>query len=379
LKRNAKADVDVAVLGGGPAGAATAIALRRRGHSAVVIESSGYGNVRVGEPLPPRIRIPLVTLGVWEQFAAETHVPAPGIRSAWGQDDLYDNDFLYNPYGVGWHVDRGRFDSMLARCAEDAGAIVYRQAALLSCLEDDNGDWHLELAENERRHHIRAGLIVDATGRASSFAQKQGVRRIPYDRLIGVIGFATRRTPEPEPSSFTLIEAVESGWWYSTVLPGSRAVAAYMTDSDLWGNAQRRESDYWLRQLRRTLHIEPSVSTCTMDDSQHVVAANTSRLERLTGRNWLAVGDAAMAFDPLSGQGVFKALQSALKAADAIDQRRSGSEEALPDYEAAMTRDFDEYQRTRNTIYGKEQRWPEAPFWQRRQPHETATASPADP
>ncbi len=369
----------MAVLGGGPAGAATAIALCQRGHSAVVIESSGYGNVRVGDTFPPRIRIPLVKLGVWEQFAADRHVPAPGIRSAWGQDDLYDNDFIYSPYGVGWHIDRGRFDSMLARCAEEAGAIVYRQAVLLSCLEDENGNWHIEIAENDRRHHLRAGLVVDATGRSSSFAQKQGIPRIPYDRLIGVIGFATSRTPEKEPSSFTLIEAVESGWWYSTVLPGSRAVAAYMTDSDLYGKAQRLESDYWISQLRRTLHIQPSVSACTLDESNHVVAANTSRLERLTGKNWLAVGDAAMAFDPLSGQGVHKALQSALKAADAIDQRLSGSIEALPDYEAAMTRDFDEYRRTRNSIYGKERRWPEAPFWQRRHPHEVATAFPADP
>ena len=54
---------------------------------------------------------------------------SPGIASAWGQAELYDNDFIVNPHGPGWHVDRRRFDAMLARAAEESGVEVLRGAS----------------------------------------------------------------------------------------------------------------------------------------------------------------------------------------------------------------------------------------------------------
>ena len=96
---------DVAVLGGGPAGAAVASALIRRGYSTVVIEQSDYREARVGETLPPAIGPLLTSLGMWDQFLEDNHTPSFGIRSAWGSDDFQDNDFIFNPYGNGWHDD----------------------------------------------------------------------------------------------------------------------------------------------------------------------------------------------------------------------------------------------------------------------------------
>ena len=128
-KRGAVRDANVAVLGGGPAGTATALALARAGRSVMVLERSRYESVRVGETLPPDIREPLSELGVWDRFERDGHAPSPGIASAWGHADLYDNDFVFNPYGHGWHIDRRRFDATLADAADEAGVDVQRAAA----------------------------------------------------------------------------------------------------------------------------------------------------------------------------------------------------------------------------------------------------------
>jgi hypothetical protein len=40
----------------------------------------------------------------------------------------------------------------------------------------------------------------------------------------------------------------------------------------------------------------------------HVRTARTQRLDQPTGEGWLAVGDAAMSFDPLSSEGISKGL-----------------------------------------------------------------------
>jgi len=76
--------VDVALLGGGPAGCAAALALARHGFSIALIERSSYDNVRVGETLPPEVRVLLQSLGVWDQFVRHVPRASPGIRYVWG-------------------------------------------------------------------------------------------------------------------------------------------------------------------------------------------------------------------------------------------------------------------------------------------------------
>src|SRR5438034_7928092 len=127
-----------------------------------MIERSGYADTRVGETLPPSIRKLLVDLRVWDEFVAGNHSPSFGIHSAWGQAELYANDFICNPYGRGWHVDRARLDAMLARKAERAGAKLHRRAQLISCAEDGTGVWVIEFAREDGRKSLRARFVVDA-------------------------------------------------------------------------------------------------------------------------------------------------------------------------------------------------------------------------
>jgi flavin-dependent dehydrogenase len=366
LKQNGIRKADVAVLGGGPAGAAIALELLNRGYSTVVIERSDYGGARIGETLPPAIQPLLVSLGIWDRFLAEKHLPSFGIRSAWGGDELHENDFIFNPYGAGWHVDRVRFDVMLARCAEEAGAAVYRDARLTSCENQGYGKWKVEIAHCDQSHSFRTKFLIDATGRASYAARKQGARRIAWDRLIGVVCFFSLATQQSLIDSSTLIEAVEDGWWYSAGLPGSGLVLAYMTDADLYARALYQARNYWSQQLAITKHTRLRVENYCQTSDPHIVPANSSRLDRVTNGNWLAIGDAAMAFDPLSGQGVFKALQSALRVAESMHRHWKGDVSALTQYEKSVEQDFDRYLLKRSAFYSSEQRWPRAPFWQRR-------------
>ena len=55
--------------------------------------------------------MPLVALGVWDEFLTAGHLPAAGNHAYWGEDTGRHKDFLCNPYGDGWHIDRSRFTS----------------------------------------------------------------------------------------------------------------------------------------------------------------------------------------------------------------------------------------------------------------------------
>jgi flavin-dependent dehydrogenase len=78
------------------------------------------------------------------------------------------------------------------------------------------------------------------------------------------------------------------------------------------------------------------------------------------------VGDAAIAFDPLSGQGLMRALASGMLAGEDLDRLLAGDASAMSERETRAHALFREYARQREVYYGHEQRWPQSIFWRRR-------------
>src|SRR5262249_36638706 len=139
---------DVLAAGAGPAGSAAALDLSRRGLSVALIEQDRYETRRVGETLPPMIRQQLTGLGIWERFLECGPLESYAIRPAWETSTPRHQDFIQNPYGCGWHVDRARFDAMLAHAAAEAGAELFLGARVSSCSKGADGRWVLELAQD---------------------------------------------------------------------------------------------------------------------------------------------------------------------------------------------------------------------------------------
>ena len=68
----------------------------------------------------------------------------------------------------------------------------------------------------------------------------------------------------------------------------------------------------------------------------------TSSCRRLiSGEGWLAVGDSASSYDPLSGRGIFKAMRQATNAAIAVDGFLRGETGLLTDYAALVRAEFE--------------------------------------
>jgi len=360
-------EYDVIVIGGGPAGATAALELARLGRSVVIIQDIADYDWKIGECLPPVAKRLFVSLNIWDDFLKDQHRPCYGICSAWGSTDLYHQSFIFDPYGNGWQLHRKRFDEMLLSQAVSAGAVRYGAYAISTSKTDSNG-WRIELESSDgRRSSLVARFAVDATGRRSWLARRQTVRRISQDRLISLVGLIETGEATDLDSLIT-VEAVQEGWWYSAHLPDSRRVAALMVDSDLQTIRSGEVRDYWLAQLQQTNHI----SRFTASSNQHVlsvspiVAANSSCLTAMSGASWLAVGDAAAAYDPLSSQGILTAMEMARAASKVIHRYLRGEVHALEAYDAIVKRNFADYLGNLRLYYEMELRWPKSPFWRRR-------------
>jgi len=355
---------DAVVFGGGPAGAAVAIALASLGRSVVLLERHNV-YAGAGEVLSPEIRNSLQRLGVWQDFLASQPKAAYGIWSAWGSDRPVARDSIANPYGPAWCVDRRQFDRLLLAAAERAGVRVVNGFEKLEVRHVDHG-WCINnrLSGNEALS-IEARFAVDATGRTAALARVAGMRRRNADCLVALIATLTPPHTPAESDDVLLIESVPMGWWYSTALPEGDLVAAFLTDSDLVRQASCSPSEMWSSALR-SASLTASRAEGYECRSFKVRDARTGALERAGYRDWVAVGDAASTIDPLSGTGVAKALHSSFIAAEAADGALAGSAAPLESYAARSQAEFESAFRVGSSYYAQEQRWPESPFWKRR-------------
>lgn len=342
---------DVAIAGGGPAAAAAALQLARAGALTLIIERGDDRGDKPGESLAPAAKPILERLGIWGDLTRDGHLPCHGNRSVWGSDRVEEMPFVFSPYGHGWHLDRRRFEHRLNERAVSAGATRVTSTSVTAV--DRTADrWRLTCrgAVDE----IEATYLIDATGRASRIARLLGARRIIEDSLIAMVSFlmvSFLQTNEPDPDSYTLVEATEQGWWYTATLPQNRLALMFITDPPAPSTALTppRHTHARIRRHHYRAHGEPQI-----------VDATSARLNTVTGDHWLAIGDAAISFDPLSSHGLAAALHGGILAAEAIvtgDSRR---------YVAAMEGMWRAYVPMRRQFYADEGRWPEARFWARR-------------
>lgn len=310
------------------------------------------------------------------EFVAADHQPCYGSSSSWGRAELGYNDFLLNPYGAGWHLDRERFDRMLLDAAAHRGVDVVTDRRLSECRSDGDG-WTVALAGRAGdQHRMNAGFLVDATGRAAVVARRLGARAVAHDQLVLATAILTDGSAAAR-SRLTMLEAVADGWWYAAQLPGHRVAVAYASDPAQFRLAGSARWANWVRQLCQTSHIAPWLTGCGPPVSRlFVQSAPSFRLDRAAGPGWLAVGDAAATYDPLSAQGIYKALANGLAAAEAIWRGASLPHHDCVDYAAATVRDFRDYARNHEQLYATEQRFARSPFWVRRHAI-TAGSSPA--
>lgn len=348
----------VTVLGSGPAGASATIALARLGVDVLLVDPTPSGR-RLGEGFPAAGAGHLRGLGLWEAFQTDGHLPCSGFLSRWGRAEPDYRPALLDARGPSWQLDRARFDRTLR-----AAAGPLARWRLTAGHRAERG-WDLRFADGADVRRVRTDFVVDATGRRRAFARLIGVRQQVDDHLVGIAGCVA----DPEPTDArTIVETAECGWWYASRIPGGALVVALFTDAAQAGALRAGTPHGWRALLARTGPVATRTggAAARLLGPLRTAAAGSSRLLRCGGQDWLAIGDAACAHDPLSSRGLHDAVAGGREVAECIARVRDG-DRAAPDRSAAQTvAGYHRYRRELAWFYDQERRFAGAPFWRDR-------------
>jgi len=359
-----KAALDVLILGAGPAGCATALALRRQGVARVMLVDQPLAHAfRIGEAATPDVPRLVAQLlgGVPVDPPAAPHLYV-GNLSRWGGVSRRE-DFMRRGLAPGWQMDRAAFDQGLRELAVAAGTLLRCPARCDDVSRTPEG-WAVSLDDGTA---WRARVLVDASGRRARLATRLGATRRVADRLVAL---ATRCPPGAATglAGHVLVESCPEGWWYATTLPGGQVLVSLMTDQDVARDRHLRTWPAFVSAWAASSALRECVPVPEVPQAVAPFAAHSGCVDRAAGPGWMAVGDALMSLDPLSSSGLSGALRDGLEAADVLLPWLGGDDPA-PTGRAWGQRAagaWARYLAQRRQLYGQERAWPDHPFWHRR-------------
>lgn len=292
-------DLDVVVVGGGPAGATIATRLAQLGHSVAVIERGASRRSHRFETLAAGTLDLLDVSGAGRAVRATDAREVPAIERAW------DGPRTLGPLAPGsLAIDRDRFDAALRDHAVASGVDVRCPVIATSTLAV--GDcWSVSTDDGGT---LRGRFLVDATGRQAGPAGARPTASAPSTLAV------TQRWIGDVPRG-PAVATTDDGWVWCAPAPlpaGGCEVTAFV-DRDAWRSLPGGTATARYERIVGTSGVLGPGATTT--GRLRTSDASAGLATELAAGTRLRIGDAAMALDPLSSTGVLAAARSALTAA----------------------------------------------------------------
>jgi flavin-dependent dehydrogenase len=312
--------IDFLVVGGGPAGSAFAILAARSGASVVLVERDDYSRRRPGEHLAGRIRPLLDSLRVTKPADAGIAEPSVGIVSIWpGSWPPVLKRYRAEGDRAAIATMRHRFDEMMSDTARRAGATVLRCGRVASLRRDTRDGWRATVVDRDRlATEYATRSVVDASGRNAAVARQRGARRVNHGDLIAIVGWLDVAQGGEHVAAPLTVESCSLGWWSVSTMGEPVVIATLYTSARVMKSTGLAPAEFWHRALATTHRTRELASRRDVwRRDVRVFLASPSLASLVVGTGWISIGDAAVTLDPLGGQGVAFAMETAFRAFEA--------------------------------------------------------------
>lgn len=354
---NLPTEVDVAVIGAGPAGSTAAALLHRLGHSVVVVEALTFPRFVIGESLLARCMDLLDEAGMLDAVRSREYLVKRGalfLRDGERADIDFADQFTPG-WTWTWQVPRADFDLTLANTAAAQGVPIFYRHTVTAV--DVDGPPVVTIADPDGGSHtLRAKFLLDASGYGRVLPRLLGLDRpsaLPTRKSLFAHVRGDRRPEGSDQNRIWIVMHPRGAWiWVIPFSDGVTSVGLVAEPSFYEYYAGGSDEDVF----RRALADEPGLTERLRDMEllwePKIIQGYSASVSRLHGPGYCMVGNATEFLDPVFSSGVTLALESANKAAKLVHRQLGGETvDWEHEYSAYMSRGIETFRAFVNGWY----------------------------
>ena len=347
-------EVDVIVIGGGPAGATIASLVAKQGHRVRLYEREQFPRFHIGESLMPETYWTFERLGMLDKlrkhaFQKKFSVQFINDEGKTSQPFYFDH---HNPHESSqtWQVLRSDFDALMLENARESGAECVIGAQVLDVLFD--GDTAVGVSVQDGKggvKRVRSKIVVDATGLSGLLCNRLNLKQKDPDLRKGAVWSyfkgAWRDEGKNEGATLVISTQGKKGWfWYIPLRDDVVSVGVVSDFETLLRGRSDHENIFW-EQVENCPSVKSRIKSAERIERFRATQEFSYKARQISGPGWLLIGDALGFLDPIYSSGVFLALKSGDLAADAVHDALANGDysanrlgEWVPNYLEGMNR-----------------------------------------
>ncbi len=356
---------DVAVIGGGPAGAAAGAKMAQAGLKVTILEKEKFPRFCIGESLLPHGNDLLKELGVWDKLETAGFLRKYGAEFCSGDNSrrhrLWFEESLDSDHQYTYQVDRATFDQLLLNHARDYGCTVHEQTRVTALEKPDSEAMTLDCQGPGERRQITARWVIDASGRSAFAGRDMGLIRRSTEKVrrVAIYGhFEGAARNEGKAEGHITIVRIPGGWFWLIPLAHDRtSVGLVLPTKQTRTSPARNLKDIFEQAVKSSPAMTERLEAARPMTPLQATGDYSWKFSSLATRRIVLTGDAAGFVDPIFSSGILLALKSGLRAAEMVtgaeaSGRSLGAWERFA-YSRGVTRSMNQYGRLIRAFYDR--------------------------
>jgi flavin-dependent dehydrogenase len=316
------------VIGCGPAGSVAAAVLASKGRRVLVLEKEKFPRYHIGESLIPYTYFPLQRMGLVEKMKSSHFTKKYSVQfvspDGRASHPFYFFKHLKHEAANTWQVLRSEFDQLLMNNAREKGAEVMEEITVRETIEENGYVVGVKAAaKGGEALEFRAPITIDATGRDAFTVTRRGWKvRDPYLNKVAIWTYyrGAMRDAGVDEGATTVAYVPEKGWFWYIPLASNVVSVGIVADKQYLYRGSKDPAEIFHREVGNNAWIQQHLAVGEQFGPYRVTGEYSYRSRHCAANGLILIGDAFAFLDPVFSSGVFIALCSGERAADAVDQ-----------------------------------------------------------
>ena len=322
-------EVDVFIIGAGPAGSISAAKLVQEGYSVKVVDKMKFPRFVIGESLLPRCNELLENANMLDAVEKAGFQYKGGAIFQNEEGDYVALDFSNNlgqKWGSSFQVKREEFDKILIDDAQQKGADVEYEVAVVAYDADKN----IVVTEDKdgKQEEYKAKKVLDASGYGRVLPRllnleadsSLALRRATFARVDNDI------RPEGETNGYIVIDVVgdNEAWIWNIPFSDGTTSVGIVCSEEYFESYGLSDEEFWEKIIRSHPHTSKRYQNSQRIIDVGSISGYSSAVTKLFDKNFILTGNASEFLDPVFSSGVTLALESGSKAAELVARELKG-------------------------------------------------------